>query len=119
MQDAASYAADLGPLIRAGQPRGVAGWPYIDVRDLSEAVRLAVESDLPGHEAFYIAAPDTIGGIDLHASWRTANPGSATDLRPVSRPDASGINSGKARRLLGWQATRSWRDYLTHSGEPR
>ncbi len=112
-------AADLGPLIRAGQPRGVAGWPYIDVRDLSEAVRLAVESDLPGHEAFYIAAPDTIGGIDLHASWRTANPRSATDLRPVSRPDASGINSGKAQRLLGWQATRSWRDYLTHSGEPR
>jgi nucleoside-diphosphate-sugar epimerase len=119
VHDAASYAADLGPLIRAGQPRGVAGWPYIDVRDLAGAVRLAVDSDLPGHEAFYIAAPDTSGGIDLHASWRTANPGSATDLRPVSRPDASGINSGKAQRLLGWQATRTWRDYLTDTGEPR
>jgi UDP-glucose 4-epimerase len=119
VQDAASYPADLGPLIRAGRPRGVAGWPYIDVRDLAEAVRLAAESDLPGHDVFYIAAPDTIGGIDLHASWRTANPGSATDLRPVSRPDASGINSGKAQRLLRWQATRSWRDYLTDSGEPR
>jgi UDP-glucose 4-epimerase len=119
VQDAASYAADLGPLIRAGQPRGVAGWPYIDVSDLAGAVRLAVQSDLPRHEAFYIAAPDTIGGVDLHASWRTANPGSPTDLRPVPRPDASGIDSGKAQRLLGWQATRSWRDYLTDSGEPR
>lgn len=119
VQDAASYAADLGPLIRAGQPRGVAGWPYTDVRDLAGAVRLAIESDLPGHEAFYIAAPDTIGGIDLHASWHTANPGSATELRPISRPDASGINSGKAQRLLGWQATHSWRGYLTDSGEPR
>lgn len=119
VQDAASYAADLGPLIRAGQPRGVAGWPYIDVSDLAGAVRLAIESDLPGHEAFYIAAPDTIGGVELHASWRTANPGSPTDLRPVPRPDASGIDSGKAQRLLGWQATRSWRDYLTDSGEPR
>lgn len=119
VQDAASYPADLGPLIRAGQPRGVAGWPYIDVGDLAEAGRLAAESDLPGHEAFYIAAPDTIGGVDLHASWRTANPGSATQLRPVSRPDASGIDSGKAQRLLGWQATRSWRDYLTDTGEPR
>lgn len=119
VQDTRSYAADLGPLIRAGQPRGVAGWPYIDIRDLAEAVRLAVESGLPGHEAFYIAAPDTTGGVDLHASWRTANPGSATDLRPVSRPDASGIDSGKAQRLLGWQATRSWRDYLTDTGEPR
>jgi len=116
VQDAASYAADLGPLIRAGQPRGVAGWPYIDVSDLAGAVRLAVQSDLPRHEAFYIAAPDTIGGVDLHASWRTANPGSPTDLRPVPRPDASGIDSGKAQRLLGWQATRSWRDYLTDSG---
>jgi UDP-glucose 4-epimerase len=54
----------------------------------------------------------------LHASWRTANPGSATQLRPVSRPDASGIDSGKAQRLLGWQATRSWRGYLTDAGEP-
>lgn len=119
VQDAASYAADLGPLIRAGQPRGVAGWPYIDVLDLAEAVRLAAESDLPGHEAFYIAAADTMGGVDLHASWRIANPGSATQLRPISRPDASGIDSGKAQRLLGWQATRSWRDYLTDTGEPR
>jgi UDP-glucose 4-epimerase len=119
VQDAASYTADLGPLIRAGQPRGVAGWPYIDVRDLAGAVRLAIESDLPGHEAFYIAAPDTVGGIDLHASWHAANPGSATELRPVSRPDASGINSGKAQRLLGWQAIHSWRGYLTDTGEPR
>ena len=119
MHDARSYAADLGPLIRAGQPRGVAGWPYIDVRDLAEAVRLALESDLPGHEAFYIAAPDTIGGVDLHASWRTANPGSTTQLRPISRPDASGIDSGKAQRLLGWQATHSWCDNLTDTGDPR
>jgi UDP-glucose 4-epimerase len=119
VQDAASYTADLGPLIRAGQPRGVAGWPYIDVLDVAGAVRLAAESDLPGHEAFYIAAADTMGGVDLHASWRIANPGSATQLRPISRPDASGIDSGKAQRLLGWQATRSWRDYLTDTGEPR
>jgi len=119
VQDAASYAADLGPLIRAGQPRGVAGWPYIDARDLAGAACPAVTSDLPGHEAFYIAAPDTTGGIDLHAAWRTANPGSATHLRPLSRPDASGIDSGKAQRLLGWQVTRTWRDYLTDSGEPR
>ena len=119
VQDPRSYPADLGPLIRAGQPRGVAGWPYIDVRDLAEAARLAAESDLPGHEVFYIAAPDTIGGVDLHAAWCTANPGSATDLRPVPRPDASGIDSGKAQRLLGWQATRSWRHHLTDSGEPR
>ena len=119
VQDAGGYAANLGPLIQAGQPRGVAGWPYLDAADLAEAARLAAESGLPGHEAFYLAAPDTTGGFHLHAAWRTANPGAATELRPVSRPDASGIDSGKARRLLGWQATRGWRDYLTDTGEPR
>jgi UDP-glucose 4-epimerase len=119
VQDAVSYVRDLGPVIRAWPRRGVAGWPYVDATDLADAIRLAVESDLPGHQAFFIAAPDTIGGCDLHAAWRAANPGAATELRPVPRPDASGIDSGQARRLLGWQATRGWRDYLTESGEPR
>jgi UDP-glucose 4-epimerase len=119
VQDAETYATSLGPLIRArAAPSGVAGWPYIDALDLAEAVRLAVRSDLPGHEAFYLAAPDTIGGLDLHAAWHTANPDATTELRPISRPDASGIDSGKAQRLLGWRATRTWRDYLTEAGQP-
>lgn len=119
VHDAASYAADLGPLIRAGQPRGVAGRPYTGVRDPAEAVRLALESDLARTPGLLHRGPDTIEGDDLHASWRTAGPGSATELRPISRPDASAIDSGKAQHLLGWQATHSWRDYLTDTGEPR
>jgi UDP-glucose 4-epimerase len=108
-----------GLVIRARPPRGVAGWPYVDATDLAGAIRLALESDLPGHEAFFIAAPDTVGGVDLHAAWRAANPDAATQLCPVPRPDASGINSAKAQLLLGWRAVRGWRDYLTESGEPR
>lgn len=103
VQDAASYAANLGPLIRAGQPRGVAGWPYIDVRDLAGAVRLAVDSDLPGHEAFYLAAPDTTGGMDLHASWRTANPAPP----PTCGPSPGRTPAGSTRvRLNGCWAGR-------------
>jgi UDP-glucose 4-epimerase len=117
--DAASYATDLGPVIRARPRRGVAGWPYVDATDLADAIRLAVESDLPGHEAFFLAAPDTSGGFGLHAAWREAHPDAATELRPVPRPDASGIDSAKAQRLLGWRPRRGWRDYLTESGEPR
>jgi hypothetical protein len=119
VQDAASYATDLGPVIRARPPRGVAGWPYIDATDLAGAIPLATESELPGHEALFTAAPDTIGGCDLHAAWRAANPGAVTELRPVPRPDASGIASAKAQRLLGWRPARGWRDYLTETGEPR
>ncbi|GAB3416406.1 NAD-dependent epimerase/dehydratase family protein [Flindersiella endophytica] len=118
VQEAASYARNLGPLVRDQSVPSAAGWPYIDVLDLAEAVRLSVESDLPGHEVFYIAAPDTVGGRDLHAAWRAAFPASTTELRPVPRPDASAIDCSKAARLLGWRPTRTWRDYLTETGDP-
>jgi nucleoside-diphosphate-sugar epimerase len=49
---------------------------------------------------------------------RAAYPSAETELRPVDRPDASGIDTAKAARLLGWRATRSWRDYLAEDGSP-
>jgi nucleoside-diphosphate-sugar epimerase len=119
VQDRASYPRNLGPLVRDRSAPSVAGWAYIDADDLADAIRLAAESDLPGHEMFYIAAPDTIGGRHLHGSWRAAYPSAPTELRPVERPDASGIDTSKAARLLGWRATRSWRDHLTDDGSPR
>jgi len=38
------------------------------------------------------------------------------EIRPHDRPDASGIDCSKARRLLGWEPKRSWRDYLDDAG---
>jgi nucleoside-diphosphate-sugar epimerase len=119
VQNAASYHRNLGPLLADRSLPSVTGWAYIDADDLAEAIRLAVESQLPGHEAMYIAAADTVGSRDLSASWKAAFPESTTALRPVSRPDASGIDTGKAQKLLGWRPTRSWRDYLTDDGDPR
>jgi nucleoside-diphosphate-sugar epimerase len=118
VQDSGSYARNLGPLLRDRSRRSTTGWSYVDAYDLAEAIRLAVESDLPGHEVCYVANPDTIGGRDLHEAWRAAYPDAPTELRPVPRPDASGISTRRAEKLLGWRATRSWRDYLTPLGEP-
>jgi len=118
VQDDTSYARNLGPSIADPSEPSLNGWSYIDAGDLAEAVRLSVESDLPGHEVFFIAAADTIGGRDLHASWRASFPDAATDLRPVSRPDAAGISSAKAARLLGWRPTVSWTDHLDAAGRP-
>ena len=77
---------------------------------------LATESELPGHEVFYIASPDNVGGRNfgeiLHRYY-----GDKIELRPTSRPDASGISSEKARRMLGWTPKRSWRDYLDADGK--
>jgi UDP-glucose 4-epimerase len=50
---------------------------------------------------------------------RTHYGGERIALRPVEREDASAVDSGKARRLLGWSPTRSWRDYLDQDGHAR
>jgi nucleoside-diphosphate-sugar epimerase len=118
VQTADTYERNLGPFFADPGRPSVTGWAYIDADDLAEAIRLAVESDAPGHEVVYIAADDTIGGRDLHAAWRAAYPEASTQLRPVSRPDASGIDTAKARTLLGWRPRHTWRDHLTDEGRP-
>jgi UDP-glucose 4-epimerase len=35
-------------------------WSYIDARDVALSCRLALESECPGFDAFYIVAPDTL-----------------------------------------------------------
>src|SRR5690606_36507615 len=85
------------------------------VYDLADAIVLAVESGLAGHEVFGIASPDNAGNHDL-ADLITTVYGDAIPVRPLSRPDASGIWCGKAVRMLGWRPSRSWRDYLDEDG---
>ncbi len=89
---------------------------YIDVYDLCEATILALESDLPGHEVFYVASPDTIGGHPLEEVVRRHHGAKNVQIRPLDRPDASAIDCSKAHRMLGWEPTRSWRDYLDDEG---
>jgi len=64
---------------------------------------------------FYIASPDNSCGQDFASLLRTYY-GDQIELRSLSRVDASGISSEKARRLLGWEPVRSWRDYLDEDG---
>jgi UDP-glucose 4-epimerase len=110
---------NLGPLVRGDDDAPNAGfWAYTDVYDLAEALRLAAESDLPGHEVFYIAQADNSTGLPL-ADMVRRHHGDKVALRDVPRRDASGISCAKAERLLGWRATRSWRDYLDEKGRLR
>jgi UDP-glucose 4-epimerase len=76
---------------------------------------LAAESDIPGHEVFYIANPDNVGGRDFAAVLKEYY-GDQIELRDLNRVDASGISCAKAERMLGWKAKRSWRDYLDADG---
>ncbi|WP_353649322.1 NAD(P)-dependent oxidoreductase [Nakamurella sp. A5-74] len=113
-----NYAQNLGPQVRDASVLSPNLWSYIDALDLADAIVLAAESELPGHEVFYIASPDNVGGRDfaeiLHQYY-----GDKIELRELDRPDSSGITSRKAMRMLGWAPKRSWRDYLDEQGNPR
>ena len=72
----------------------------------------------PGHEVVYIASPDNHANRPLAELVRHHH-GDEIELRELDREDASGISIRKARELLGYDPSRSWRDYLTDDGELR
>jgi UDP-glucose 4-epimerase len=115
VQHEGNYERNLGPQIRNRSELTAGFWSYIDVYDLADAMCLAVESDLTGHEVFYIASPDNAGGRDFASAVRE-HYGDKVKLRATERKDASGISCAKANRLLGYRPTRSWRDYLGEDG---
>ena len=118
VQTAENYERNLGPQVRDAAELSPGFWSYIDNEDLADAIVLAAETDLPGHEVFYIASPDNAGGHDL-AEVVQRYYGDQVEVRPLSRVDASGISCAKAERLLGYRPTRSWRDHLDEQGRAR
>jgi nucleoside-diphosphate-sugar epimerase len=117
-----NYEHNLGPCLRDPDEGSASFWSYIDAYDLADALRLAAESDLPGHETMYIASPDNCANRPLAEMIRRHH-GDAVEIRPHDREDASGTSIERARERLGYSPTRSWRDYLTEDGtlkpEPR
>ncbi len=111
-----NYEKNLGPQVRDPSVLSPNFWSYIDVYDLADALVLAVESELPGHEAMYIASPDNAGGHPFAEILERYYGDEAPELRELAREDASGISCAKAERLLGYAPRRSWRDYLDGEG---
>jgi UDP-glucose 4-epimerase len=91
-------------------------WSYIDAYDLADALKLAAEADTPGHEVAYIASPDNHANRPLAELIRHHH-GDDVEIRDHDREDASGTSIAKARELIGYDPRRSWRDYLSESGE--
>lgn len=85
-------------------------WGYIDARDGAQAVRLALESDLTGFEAFIIAAPDTV--LDTPSAELVAAEFPDVELRRPVEGRETLLSIDKARRLLGYEPTHTWRSRL-------
>jgi nucleoside-diphosphate-sugar epimerase len=120
VQHEGNYERNLGPWVRE-LPADLAPnfLSYIDVYDLADAIVLATESDLSGHEVFYIASPDTVGNRHLEEIVRRYYGDEIEVRRPLPREDAGYISIEKARRMLGYAPRRSWRDYLDEEGRLR
>ncbi|WP_159899044.1 NAD-dependent epimerase/dehydratase family protein [Salinirussus salinus] len=83
-------------------------WSYVDVRDVVDMVEAALAADVTGHEAFNCAGPDNALGRPLRelvAEFYGDLPADCT-----VEGDASVYDLTKARELLGWEPTRSWRE---------
>jgi nucleoside-diphosphate-sugar epimerase len=110
-----NYETNLGPWMREiDVSEGY--WAYIDVYDLADAIRLAAEAATPGHEVVYIASPDIAAQEPLEELVRRFHGDAAPPIRPGA---VNGISIAKARRLLGYDPQRSWRDYLDDDGRLR
>ncbi|HEY4626824.1 MAG TPA: NAD(P)-dependent oxidoreductase [Blastococcus sp.] len=107
---------NVGPIVRAGgSDKSASFWSYVVVDDLAELLCAAVTGTTAGHEVVYAAAADNANGLPLHDLVRRHFDG-GVELRPIPRPDASGISSAKADKLFGWTPRRSWRDLLDADG---
>lgn len=119
VQHVGNYERNLGPMVRDPLRFSPSFWSYTDNQDLAEAIRLATEALLEGHELVYVAQPDNATGLALTELVEATIGHDQVELRATDREDAAGIDSGKARRLLGWEPTRSWRDVLDEQGRTR
>jgi UDP-glucose 4-epimerase len=111
-----NYAGNLGPQLRDPDEPSAGFWGYIDADDLADALLLAAECDVPDHEVIYIASPDIASTHTLPELLARHHGEGAIELRDLPRPDAGPISIEKARRLLGYDPQRSWRDHLDEQG---
>ncbi len=89
-------------------------WGYVASEDLAEMQRLLMEKaeSLPPHDVYVANALDTSAlepTLELIEKFRP-------NLLPLAEGKLSGhqafFSMAKAKRMLGWQPKRSWREYL-------
>jgi nucleoside-diphosphate-sugar epimerase len=85
-------------------------WGYIDARDVAQSCRLGLEADIQGAEALIIAAADTVMNRPSRELLAEVYPG--VPLRASVGTFDTLLGIDKARKLLGFAPSYSWRDHL-------
>ena len=81
-------------------------WTYIDARDASQAIRLALQAKLTGAHVFGIANADSVMTRPNESLLDEVYPGTKRK-RPL-KPNESLISIEKAQRVLGYKPEHDW-----------
>ncbi len=85
-------------------------WGYVDARDVAQAVRLALELDVPGSEQYIVAANDTVMNRSSQGLMEEVYPTVA--IRKDLGEFETLLSIDKAREMLGYEPDYTWRDHL-------
>ena len=89
-------------------------WAYVDVRDVCDAVLRALQFEDGHHDAFILAADDTVSATPTaelvgryypHIPWR----GVSMEEYLAGSPHRTLVDCSHAKSVLGWQSRHSWR----------
>jgi nucleoside-diphosphate-sugar epimerase len=89
-------------------------WGYIDARDGAQAVRLALEYQATGVDIFIIASADTVMSRPNRELLAEVLPDVPVGGE-IGEHDTL-LSIDKARRVLGYQPSHSWRDEVQLPG---
>jgi len=85
-------------------------WSYVDVRDLGEIVRLALEKDGLGFEVFNAVNDSITAELSTAEFLAKYSPG-VPITRPLGEFEAP-LSNRKAREVLGFREKHDWRQYV-------
>jgi nucleoside-diphosphate-sugar epimerase len=88
-------------------------WGYIDARDAAQSVRLALEAKIKGAEVFIIANADSVMRRDNESLLKEVFPN--VPHKRSFGPNETLLAIDKARAVLGYKPSHSWRDYAKTS----
>lgn len=90
--------------------RSINLWSYVDIRDVVEAIRLALVAPLDGAHVVSIHAADTVMTRPSLELVRAVFP--ETEVRGPLEGTASLVSVTAAQALLGWVPRHTWRDTI-------
>jgi nucleoside-diphosphate-sugar epimerase len=88
---------------------------YVDARDVADFLGVLLEgiAEIPNGETFFVGAADALARRPLAELIPEFVPGTEA-LAASLTGSAPAFSTEKARRLLGWEALRSWRTELVY-----